>query len=76
MTNMKIYTNIEDFLNSEWEFNQSTNERVKLIKIDKAKSKLTGKVLTFEHLDLDKPNFETNEQYFKQDFLTWANRIK
>jgi hypothetical protein len=70
------YTNIEELLGSEWQFNQSTKERVKLVRIDKAKTKLSGKVLTFSHIDLQKPNFETNELYFKQDFLIWADRIK
>ena len=73
---MTTYTNIEELLGSEWQFNQSTKERVKLVRIDKAKTKLSGKVLTFYHIDLEKPNFETNELYFKQDFLIWADRIK
>jgi hypothetical protein len=47
-----------------------------LEKVDKAKSKLTGKVLTFSHITLDKPNFETNEFHFERDFLVWAERIK
>jgi hypothetical protein len=70
------YTKIEELIGSEWQFSQSTKERVKLVRIDKAKTKQSGKVLTFSHIDLDKPNFETNELYFKQDFLIWADRIK
>lgn len=70
------YNNIEELIGSVWKFHWSIGDEVKLIKVDKAKSKLTGKVLTFEHLTLDKPNFETNEAYFEKDFLVWAERIK
>jgi hypothetical protein len=70
------YNNIEELIGSTWMFPWSIGNRVKLVRVDKAKSKLTGKVLTFEHLTLDKPNFETNEAYFEKDFLVWAERIK
>jgi hypothetical protein len=70
------YNTIEELIGSVWMFPWSIGNKVKLIRIDKARSKLTGKVLTFEHLTLDKPDFETNEVYFKKDFLIWAERIK
>ena len=70
------YNNIEELIGSTWMFPWSIGNRVKLVRVDKAKSKLTGKVLTFQHLTLDKPNFETNEAYFEKDFLVWAERIK
>jgi len=70
------YDNIEELIGSVWRFSWSIGNEVKLVKVDKAKTKLTGKVLTFTHLTLDKPDFETNEAYFKKDFLVWAERIK
>jgi hypothetical protein len=70
------YNNIEELLGSVWRFSWSIGNEVKLVKVDKARTKLTGKVLTFQHLTLDKPDFETNEVYFKKDFLIWAERIK
>lgn len=70
------YNNIEELIGSVWRFSWSIGNEVKLIKVDKAKTKLTGKVLTFSHITLDKPDFETNEAYFKRDFLVWAERIK
>jgi hypothetical protein len=70
------YDNVEELIGSVWRFSWSIGNEVKLVKVDKAKTKLTGKVLTFTHLTLDKPDFETNEAYFKKDFLVWAERIK
>lgn len=70
------YDNIEELIGSVWRFSWSIGNEVKLVRVDKAKTKLTGKVLTFTHLTLDKPDFETNEAYFKKDFLVWAERIK
>jgi hypothetical protein len=76
MTKKITYNNIEELIGSVWMFPQSINNKVRLEKVDKAKSKLTGKVLTFSHITLDKPNFETNEFHFERDFLVWAERIK
>lgn len=70
------YNNIEELIGSVWRFSWSIGNEVKLIKVDKAKTKLTGKVLTFQHLTLNKPDFQTNEAYFVRDFLVWAERIK
>lgn len=70
------YNNVEELIGTVWRFSWSIGNEVKLIKVDKAKTKLTGKVLTFQHLTLNKPDFQTNEAYFVRDFLVWAERIK
>lgn len=71
-----IIERLEDLIGSQWEFNQSTSEIVEVKRIDKALSKLTGRVITLKYINRDREDFRTNEAYFKKDFLIWAKRIK
>lgn len=75
MSGKKIsYDLVESLIGSVWRFNNSDGCEVKLIRVDKALSKTTGKVLTFKHLTYNKPDFRTNETSFKKDF-SWAERV-